>query len=105
MASFCKATLTALAAGLTLACAAFAPAHAQAPATSTLDKIKASGKVVLGVRETSPPMAYALGANEKYVGYHVELCERVLKEIVPQAKLEYMAVTMPLCSTTTCWPG
>ena len=93
MASFCKATLTALAAGLTLACAAFAPAHAQAPATSTLDKIKASGKVVLGVRETSPPMAYALGANEKYVGYHVELCERVLKEIVPQAKLEYMAVT------------
>ena len=93
MASFCKATLTALAAGLTMACAAFAPAHAQAPATSTLDKIKASGKVVLGVRETSPPMAYALGANEKYVGYHVELCERVLKEIVPQAKLEYMAVT------------
>lgn len=93
MASFCKATLTAFAAGLTLACAAFAPAHAQAPATSTLDKIKASGKVVLGVRETSPPMAYALGANEKYVGYHVELCERVLKEIVPQAKLEYMAVT------------
>ena len=49
--------------------------------------------MVLGVRETSPPMAYALGANEKYVGYHVELCERVLKEIVPQAKLEYMAVT------------
>ena len=46
----------------------------------TLDKIKSSGKVVLGVRE-------------EYVGYHVELCERVLKEIAPQAKLEYMAVT------------
>jgi glutamate/aspartate transport system substrate-binding protein len=93
MASFRKATFTALAAGLALACAAFAPAHAQTPATNTLDKIKASGKAVLGVRETSPPMAYALGANEKYVGYHVELCERVLKEIVPNAKLEYMAVT------------
>ncbi|MBT2333390.1 amino acid ABC transporter substrate-binding protein [Variovorax paradoxus] len=62
-------------------------------ATGTLDKIKASGKVVLGVREASPPMAYMLGANEKYVGYHVELCERVLKDIAPQAKLEYMAVT------------
>ncbi|WP_445288488.1 amino acid ABC transporter substrate-binding protein [Variovorax atrisoli] len=59
----------------------------------TLDKIKSSGKVVLGVREASPPMAYMLGAGEKYVGYHVELCERVLKEIAPQAKLEYMAVT------------
>lgn len=66
---------------------------AGASAQTTLEKIKASGKVVLGVRETSPPMAYALGANEKYVGYHVELCERVLKEIVPDAKLEYMAVT------------
>jgi glutamate/aspartate transport system substrate-binding protein len=68
-------------------------AQAQAPASGTLDKIKASGKVVLGVRESSPPMAYMLGANEKYVGYHVELCERVLKDIVPAARLEYMAVT------------
>jgi glutamate/aspartate transport system substrate-binding protein len=27
------------------------------------------------------------------VGYHVELCERVLKEIAPAAKLDYMAIT------------
>jgi len=91
-------------AGLALWCAALPSAQAQAP-SATLDKIKASGKVVLGVRESSPPMAYALGANEKYVGYHVELCERVLKEIVPTAKLEYMAITaqstMPLVSNGT----
>ncbi|WP_432729039.1 amino acid ABC transporter substrate-binding protein [Variovorax sp. W6] len=68
-------------------------ATAQTAAGGTLDKIKSSGKVVLGVREASPPMAYMLGAGEKYVGYHVELCERVLKDIAPQAKLEYMAVT------------
>jgi len=88
-----RKTFTALAAGLTLAWVATAPAQAQTVSQPTLEKIKASGKVVLGVRETSPPMAYALGANEKYVGYHVELCERVLKEIAPDAKLEYMAVT------------
>ena len=92
MAIFRK-TFTALAAGLALACMATAPALAQTVTQPTLEKIKASGKAVLGVRETSPPMAYALGANEKYVGYHVELCERVLKEIAPDAKLEYMAVT------------
>ena len=51
MASFCKATLTALAAGLTLACAAFAPAHAQAPATSTLDKIKADLNYLLNLSQ------------------------------------------------------
>ena len=88
-----RKTFKALAAGLTLACMATAPALAQTVTQPTLEKIKASGKAVLGVRETSPPMAYALGANEKYVGYHVELCERVLKEIAPDAKLEYMAVT------------
>ncbi|MBB4223231.1 amino acid ABC transporter substrate-binding protein [Variovorax sp. 375MFSha3.1] len=68
-------------------------AAAQTAAGGTLDKIRSSGKVVLGVREASPPMAYMLGAGEKYVGYHVELCERVLKDIAPQARLEYMAVT------------
>ena len=98
-----RKTFTALAAGLALACMATAPAQAQTVTQPTLEKIKASGKVVLGVRETSPPMAYALGANEKYVGYHVELCERVLKEIAPDAKLEYMAVTaqntLPLVQT------
>ncbi len=88
-----RKTFTALAAALALACMATPPALAQTVTQPTLEKIKSSGKVVLGVRETSPPMAYALGANEKYVGYHVELCERVLKEIVPDAKLEYMAVT------------
>ncbi len=88
-----RKTFTALAAGIALACTAWASAQAQTVTTPTLEKIKASGKAVLGVRETSPPMAYALGANEKYVGYHVELCERVLKEVAPDAKLEYMAVT------------
>lgn len=85
--------------------ALWAQAQGSAPAEGTLDKIRASGKVVLGVREASPPMAYALGANERFVGYHVELCERVLKEIVPKARLEYMALTaqntLPLVSNGT----
>ncbi|RZL61082.1 MAG: transporter substrate-binding domain-containing protein [Variovorax sp.] len=78
-----------------LACAAFTlPAAAQGdPSKSTFDKIKATGTIVLGVREASAPMAYALGANQNFVGYHVELCEHVLKEIAPGAKLTYTALT------------
>ena len=71
----------------------------------TLDKINSSGKVVMGVRESSAPMAYAIGSNETFGGYHVELCQRVLKEIVPKAKIEYMALTaqntMPLVQNGT----
>ena len=87
-----KMIVTAAAMAATLCCLS-ANAQTSGAAQPTLDKIKTSGKVVLGVREASPPMAYALGANEKYVGYHVELCERVIKEIAPAAKVEYMAVT------------
>lgn len=84
-----------------------------AQAEDTLAKIKASGKVVMGVRESSQPTSYTLG-DGKYVGYHVELCERVLKALVPAAKIEYTPVTsqnrIPLvqngtvdieCGTTT----
>lgn len=85
--------------------ALLAQAQTAAPAEGTLDKIRNTGKVVLGVREASPPMAYALGANERFVGYHVELCERVLKDIAPKARLEYMALTaqntLPLVSNGT----
>ena len=79
---------------ITLACAAVMAAFgAQAQSPATLDKIQQQGKVVIGVRESSAPMAYALGGNHKFVGYHVELCEKVLTKVVPQAKIEYMAMT------------
>ncbi len=82
-------------------------AHAQtAPqGSSTFDKLQSSGKIVLGVRESSAPMAYALGAGQRYVGYHVELCEKVLERIAPKVKIEYMALTaqntMPLVENGT----
>lgn len=76
-----------------------------AMAQSTFDKINSTGKVVMGVRESSAPMAYAIGSNQTFGGYHVELCERVLKEIAPNAKIEYMALTaqntMPLVQNGT----
>jgi glutamate/aspartate transport system substrate-binding protein len=77
---------------LAFAIAALAVGGAWAQAGDTLAKIKSSGKVVLGTRDSSAPLAYTLG-DGKYVGYHVELCERILKAIAPQAKIEYVPVT------------
>jgi glutamate/aspartate transport system substrate-binding protein len=82
---------------LPVVCAVLALAATALPASAqtggTLDKIRSSGKAVIGVREASPPMAYALGANSNYTGYHVELCERIIRKLAPQAKLEYFAMT------------
>lgn len=52
----------------------------------TLSKIKGSGAVTMGVRESSGALSYTLG-DGKYVGYHVEICERVIKAIQKQLGL------------------
>ncbi|MCW5287330.1 transporter substrate-binding domain-containing protein [Verminephrobacter eiseniae] len=51
----------------------------------TLAKIKASGSVTLGVRESSG-LSYTLG-NGKYVGFHTEMAERILADIQKQLGL------------------
>ncbi len=58
----------------------------------TLAKAGASGTIVMGVRESSVPLSYALGPD-KFAGYHVEICERVLAVLLPQAKIRYQPVT------------
>jgi len=69
----------------------------QAQATDTLKKIKDSGSVTMGVRESSGALSYTLG-DGKYVGFHVEVCTKVLADIQKQlglAKLDikYQPVT------------
>ena len=96
-------------ASLALACTLGSAAHAQTAASPAaagpLAKIQSSGKVVLGVLESSPPMSFALGSERRYVGYHVELCEKLVAQIVPKAKVEYMAMTpqnsLPLVQNAT----
>ena len=65
-------------------------AHAQA--NDTLAKAKAAGKVVMGTRESSAPLAYTLGGGQ-FTGYHVELCQRILKSVLPGVPVEYVPVT------------
>jgi len=76
---------------------ALAAATGAAHAEDTLKKIKDSGSVTMGVRESSGALSYTLG-DGKYVGYHVEICQHVLADVQKQlglAKLEikYQPVT------------
>ena len=63
----------------------------------TLAKIKGSGAVTMGVRESSGALSYTLG-DGKFTGFHVEICSRVLADLQKQlglAKLDvkFQAVT------------
>jgi glutamate/aspartate transport system substrate-binding protein len=77
---------------LAFAVAATAATGAFAQANDTLAKAKASGKVVMGVRESSAPLSYTLGGGQ-FTGYHVELCQRILKSVLPGVPVEYVPVT------------
>ena len=70
---------------------------AQAQQSETLKKIKDSGVITLGTRESSGALAYTLG-DGKYVGFHTEMSERIAKDLQKQlglAKLDvkYQPVT------------
>jgi glutamate/aspartate transport system substrate-binding protein len=65
---------------------AAALATAGAAQADTLKKIKDSGSVTMGVRESSQPLSYTTGGGN-YLGYHVEICERVLRNISKQLGL------------------
>ena len=80
-----------LAAAVTL----LAASSAMAQAGDTLAKIKASGGISLGVRDSSA-LSYTLG-NGKYVGFHTEMAERIVddlsKQVGKKLSITYTLVT------------
>ena len=67
-----------------------------AQATDTIAKVKASGEVTMGVRDSSGALSYTLG-DGKYVGYHNEICQRILanleKSVGKKLTIKYLSVT------------
>ena len=74
--------------------AASAPAAARS--TDTLAKIKSSGVVNLGVRDSSG-LGFSIGGG-KYVGFHTEMAERIVDDLkkelnAPDLKINYQVIT------------
>ena len=78
---------------IALAVAALAGVSVQA---DTLAKVKGSGSITMGVRDSSGALSYTLG-DGKYAGFHVEICQRIIDNVEKAAgrKLEvkYQSVT------------
>lgn len=81
---------------LAFAVATLAATGALAQANDTIAKVKASGVITMGVRESSGALSYTLG-DGKFAGFHVEVCQRIVQEVEKAAgrKLEvkYQPVT------------
>ncbi|HEY0201118.1 MAG TPA: transporter substrate-binding domain-containing protein [Burkholderiaceae bacterium] len=81
---------------ITLAIAALAAGGALAQSGDTLAKIKASGGISLGVRDSSA-LSYTLG-NGKYVGFHTEMGERIIADLGKQVGKNLTITYTPVTS-------
>jgi len=89
---------------------AFVPANAGAENLSpTLQKIRDAGTITIGNRDSSVPSSY-LGADQKPIGFSLELCDLVVAKVkaklgMPGLKVAYQAVNssnrMPLVKNGT----
>ena len=81
---------------LALAIATLATAGAFAQANDTIAKVKASGVVNMGVRDSSGALSYTLG-DGKYAGFHYEVCQRIIanleKAVGKKVEVKFTPVT------------
>ncbi|NMM15121.1 MAG: amino acid ABC transporter substrate-binding protein [Rhodoferax sp.] len=81
---------------LALAVLAALASGAYAQTSDTIAKVKASGEITMGVRDSSGALSYTLG-DGKYVGYHVEICQRIVanleKSVGKKVAVKYISVT------------
>ena len=79
--------------GLALALGLLSGLTAQA---DTVEKVKASGTITMGVRDSSGALSYTLGEG-KYAGFHVEVCQRIVanleKAVGKKLDVKSLAVT------------
>jgi glutamate/aspartate transport system substrate-binding protein len=81
------------------ACLAATPSLAQ-ELTGTLKKIKDSGAITLGIRETSVPFSY-LDEKQNPIGYSIDLCNRIVEAVKAELKLPNLQVKqVPVVSQT-----
>lgn len=81
---------------LAIAVTILAATSAFAQANDTIAKVKASGSVTMGVRDSSGALSYTLG-DGKYTGYHYDVCQRILvnleKAVGKKIEIKYQPVT------------
>lgn len=73
------------------------PLLAGPAAADTLGKVKETGSITMGIRESSYPLSY-LDDRQQPIGYHVEVCNRIVDAVkkqlaLPGLKVQHQPVT------------
>ena len=85
--------------GLALAAAFCAGQAGAEELTGTLKKIKETGTITIGYRDSSIPFSY-LDDNQKPIGFAIDICSRIVDAVKKELKLEKLEVEFnPLTSS------
>src|SRR5512145_1750784 len=66
------------------------PAFA-AELTGTLKKVKESGTITMGIRESSYPLSY-LDDKQVPIGYHIDICNKIVEAVKKEVQMPNLAV-------------
>src|SRR5260370_7202081 len=68
--------------------------------TGTIKKIKETGAITIGYRDSSIPFSY-LDDNQKPIGFAIDICYKIVDAVKNQLKLDKLAVEFnPVTSST-----
>jgi glutamate/aspartate transport system substrate-binding protein len=92
--------LAALLAGMTMPLCAFMGAATAQDLSGTLKKVKETGVITLGHRESSIPFSY-IDDNAKVVGYAMDICAKIVDAVKSDLKMDKLEVRLlPVTSST-----
>src|SRR5207245_2705469 len=77
--------------GLMLAAAFFAGQASADELTGTLKKIKETGAITIGYRDSSIPFSY-LDDNQKPIGFAIDICYKIADAVKKELKLDKLQV-------------
>jgi glutamate/aspartate transport system substrate-binding protein len=61
--------------------------------TGTLKKVKESGTITMGIRESSYPLSY-LDDKQQPIGYHIDVCNKIVAAVKDQLKMPGLKVQL-----------
>jgi glutamate/aspartate transport system substrate-binding protein len=86
--------------GLAIAAAAFATQTSAQELTGTLKKVKDTGTITIGYRDSSIPFSY-LDDNQKPIGFAIDICRVIVDGVKAELKLDKLQVEFsPVTSST-----
>src|SRR3546814_11451066 len=72
-------------------------------ASTHIDKIKSTGEVTLGFRESSIPFSY-LDDNQKPIGYSMDICHNIVDAIKKELKMPDLKTKLVSVTSSTRIP-